>query len=140
MFSYRLRVREGRGNNSSEQQRGGSIESFPLPFTATEAGTVTAVDRRRGWRQRRRFLAGARGVGVGVVFVRVVAADRGAARRRRGAAAGSAAVRAVAGAGLGEVAVVGRPADRSIGLPEFFAGHAAFGVKRVPDFGREGAA
>ncbi len=93
----------------------------------------------RGWRrwQRRRFLPRPRRVGVGVV-----AADRGAAWRRRPTApfARPHAGAALARAGLGELAVVGRPGDRLLGLLEFLAGNARVGVERVPDFGREGAA
>src|ERR1044071_6299357 len=108
MLSYLRQVCRGPGNDSSEQQRGGSAESFPGPLATGD----------RGWRrgERRWFLAGTGSVGVGGGFVWVVAADRGAARRRRVALAVSGGARAVARARLGEVAVVGRPADLLLGF------------------------
>ena len=58
----------GLGNDSTEPPRCCSDESFPSPFTAPER-------RRRGW-SRRRFLPRPRGVGVGVVGLRVISAHR----------------------------------------------------------------
>ncbi len=60
--------------------------------------------------------------------------------RRLAAVAAGGRPGGIARAGLGEVAVVGGPADRLIRFLEFLAGDAAVGVERVPDFGREGAA